>query len=226
MEPLKQKAFSAVDLFSVLQPPELDTLAAAAVSRSYAPGQDLFNEGEPCTGLWVIAGGAVKIVKIAASGRQIVIAIQEAPATVAEVPVFDGGPYPATVTAIQSTQALLILKEDFHRICRRNPELTLRFLEVFGRRLRQLVTLVERVTFGNVRQRLAQMLIEFAGAARNDTFSLPVTHEELAARLGTVREVVSRNLGRFQAEGLVRVQRREIRILSREGLLAEAATEM
>jgi CRP/FNR family transcriptional regulator len=142
---------------------------------------------------------------------------------VAEVPVFDGGPYPATVITQEPSEAMLIRKDDFLACCRRNPELTLKFLNVFSARLRHLVGFVERVTFGSIRQRLAQALVEMADA-NGDSFAMAETHEDLANRLGTVREVVSRNLGRFQSEGLIRLHRREVQILNRAGLAAEAET--
>lgn len=218
--------FSAIDLFQGLDPRELDALASCAVVRNYRSGEDLFLEGEPCAGIHFIESGAVKIVKTTPSGRQLVLAVQSAPATVAEVPVFDGGPYPATVTATEPVRAYILLRNDFRAFCKRNPDLALRFLEIFGSRLRTLVSLVERITFGNVRQRLAQRLLEFAANAASDAFTLPETHEELAAHLGTVREVVTRNLGRFQSEGLIRMARRDIAILDESGLRSEADTEL
>lgn len=218
--------FLQIDLFAGLPATELDALTRVAVPKRYAPGEHVFLEGELCAGLWVIAEGSVRIVKVTPSGRQIVLAMQSAPTTVAEVPVFDGGPYPATVTAIEPTTALLILTRDFLQICRRNPELALRVLSVFGSRLRHLVNLVERITFGSIRQRLAQELLAYSDAASNSRFMLAETHEELASRLGTVREVVSRNLGRFQSEGMLRVQRKDVEILDRGALLAEANTEL
>jgi CRP/FNR family transcriptional regulator len=225
--PLSRSAvLASIDLFAPLSPSERDALAAGAHPQSYAPGEDLFQEGEPCRGIHIVSSGAVRIVKTTPAGRQVMLAIQEAPATVAEVPVFDGGPYPATVTAVQPVSAFLIHKEDFLACCRRNPGLSLRFLEVFGHRLRQLVNLVELITFGSVRQRLAAVLLEFSDAAGARRFALPETQEELATRLGTVREVVSRNLGRFQTEGLLRIQRREIEILDPAGLRTEAETEI
>ena len=127
---------------------------------------------------------------------------------------------------MQPTVAYTIFTEDFLSACRRNPELGLKFLEVFGRRLRNLINLVERITFGSVRQRLAMTLIEFASTAGAASFTLPETQEQMASRLGTVREVVSRNLSRFQSEGLVRITRREVEILDPAGLRAEADTEI
>src|SRR5262249_51960442 len=164
------------------------------IAKDYGPGDTLFLEGQPCQGLWVIGEGAAKIVKTTPQGRQLVLATQEAPSTVAEVPVFDGGPYPASLITVQQTTALLILKPDFMTLCRNNPSLAMRFLRVFGRRLRQLVGLAERVTFGTIRQRLALDLLEQSHLAGNRVFQLRETQEAWANRLGTVREVVSRNL--------------------------------
>jgi CRP/FNR family transcriptional regulator len=218
--------FTSVPLFQSLKQAEMEHLASVAVTKSYQAGEHLFLEGDECKGIWIVTAGSVKIVKMAPSGRQIVLAVQQAPATVAEVPVFDGGPYPATVTAMAPSEALCILKDDFLQVCRNNPQLALNFLAVFGGRLRHLVGLVERITFGSVRQRLATELLGFAEASGGDRFVLSETHEELATRLGTVREVVSRNLGRFQGEGMLRVDRREIEILDRAALIAEANTEL
>ena len=222
----RSKVLGSIDLFSVLPPRELESLATVAREKVFESGEDLFYEGEPCKAIYIIAAGVVKIVKTTPAGRQVMLAMQTAPSTVAEVPIFDGGPYPATVTALKPTVALILLKEDFIATCRRNPDLTLRFLEIFSRRLRTLVNLVERITFGSVRQRLAQTLLDFAASSPGSVFTLPETQEELAARLGSVREVISRNLGRFQSEGLIRMQRREMEILDRAGLQAEAETEI
>jgi len=218
--------FSVIAPFSELPETEMRALAHVAIPKRYDTGDTLFYEGDPCQGIWIVIEGAVKIMKASPSGRQLVLATQQAPSTIAEVPVFDGGPYPATVSAIGATQTLLLLTSDFLAACQRNPTLPLRFLHVFGSRLRHLVGLVERITFGSIRQRLATELLSFADQAGTDRFQLPETHEELATRLGTVREVVSRNLGRFQSEGMLRVQRKDIEILSRTALETEAATEL
>ncbi len=215
-----------VALFAALTPAELEALANRAVEKRFAPGAVLFSEGEPCTGMFIVGQGSVKIFKTSPSGREVMLGIDTAPSSVAEVPMFDGGPYPATVSAIDDVVAYHISKQDFYHLSRLNPELPLKVLAVVGRRLRTLVGLVESLTFGSVRQRLARALLEFGQQSRSDAFALPVTHEELALRLGTVREVVSRNLSRFQAEGLLRVQKREITLLDRAGLEREAETEL
>jgi CRP/FNR family transcriptional regulator len=222
----KLEILQAIEIFSEAEPGDVAQLAKAAVAKEYGPGDVLFLEGQPCQGLWIIGEGAAKVVKTTPQGRQLVLAIQQAPSTVAEVPVFDGGPYPASVIAVQPTTALLILKQDFTGLCMHSPAMTLRFLKVFGRRLRHLVGLAERVTFGTIRQRLALDLLERAKLSGGPVLQLQETQEELATRLGTVREVVSRNLSRFQSEGLLRVDRKTVEILDEAGLKNEAETEL
>lgn len=222
----KTEVLSQTPLLASLTPSEIEAVAQRAIEKHYGPGDALFLEGEECAGFFVLAQGSVKIVKTSPSGRQIMLAVEAAPSSVAEIPVFDGGGYPASVTAIDKVIAYLITKKDFQQVCRQHPEVPLKVLAVVGRRLRHLVSIIEGVTFGSLRQRLARTLLELGEQAGRDSFPLPLTHQELASRLGTVREVVSRNLSRFQAEGLLRIQAREIHLLDRDGLQREAETEI
>lgn len=223
---IRRDTFARTPLFSALTPEEREQLAALSSPRRLAAGETLFYEGEPCVGLWLIGSGSVKITKLSASGREIMLAVESAPSSVAEVPLFDGGGYPANVAAISDTLAFLLHKDDFRRFCEQHPTVPLKVLAVVGKRLRTLVQLVETVTFGSVRQRLARVLLQAAeGRPAGLPVEIPITHEELAARLGTVREVVSRNLARFQAEGMLKVVKRQILILDPAALQAEADTE-
>jgi hypothetical protein len=94
--------FQQVPLFAGLAPWEIESLAARAMEKRYPAGQVLFREGEPCSGLFLIAQGSVKIYKTPGTGREIMLAIEAAPSSVAEVPPFDGEPYPATVNAVDA----------------------------------------------------------------------------------------------------------------------------
>ena len=93
------------------------------------------------------------------------LSIEAAPATVAELPLFDGGPYPASVRVVEPVVSLFINKSDFQLVCR-IPEVALKVLAVVGRRLRHLVGLVEAITFGSVTQRLARLLLDASKGAR------------------------------------------------------------
>src|SRR5262249_14936610 len=159
-----------------------------------------------------IVQGSVKIFKTSVGGREMMLSLEAAPATVAELPLFDGGPYPASVRTVDPVVALFINKSDFQQVCRQFPDVALKVLAVVGRRLRHLVMIVESITFGSVTQRLARLLLDAEKQAGAVEFEFPMTHQELASRLGTVREVVSRNLARFRAEGLIRIQGRQLAI--------------
>lgn len=218
----KASTLTQIGLFAGLAPAEAQALAQRSVERRFDAGEMLFWEGEACAGIFVIVQGSVKIFKTSPGGREMMLAMESAPSTVAELPLFDGGPYPASVRAVQPVTTLFINKSDFQQVCRQFPDLALKVLAVVGRRLRHLVMLVESMTFGSVTQRLARLLLDASRAAGSDEFELPATHQELASRLGTVREVVSRNLARFRADGLVQVQGHRIEIQDRTGLAREA----
>jgi CRP-like cAMP-binding protein len=218
----KLATLAQIPLLASLNETEIQALAQRAVERRFAPEEMLFWEGEPCAGIFLIVQGSVKIFKTSTGGREMMLALDTAPSTVAELPLFDGGPYPASVRAVEPVVSLFVNKADFHQVCRQYPEVALKVLAVVGRRLRHLVGVVEAMTFGSVTQRLARLLLDASRQASADAFDLPLTHQELASRLGTVREVVSRNLARFRAEGLLRVQGHQIRILDRAGLERES----
>ena len=221
--PEKRAALSSIPLFASLSESEVQALAQRAVERRFAAGEMLFWEGEPCAGIFLLMAGAVKIFKTSPGGREMMLALEAAPSTVAELPLFDGGPYPASVRAVEPVVSLFINKSDFQQVCRQYPDVALKVLAVVGRRLRHLVDIVESMTFGSVTQRLARLLLDTAAqAGSGDEFDLPMTHQEVASRLGTVREVVSRNLARFRAEGLISIQGHQVQIQDRAGLEREA----
>lgn len=217
----KHESVSQIPLFAGCNESELQALAQRTVERRFAPEEMLFWEGEPCAGMFLLIQGSAKIFKTSPNGREMMLALETAPTTVAELPLFDGGPYPASVRAVEPVVALFINKGDFQQVCRQFPDLALKVLAVVGRRLRQLVGVVEAMTFGSVTQRLARLLLDASQTAGTDEFDMPLTHQELASRLGTVREVVSRNLARFRAEGLIRIQDHQLTILDRPGLERE-----
>src|SRR5690349_3914743 len=181
MQP-KAAALSAIAAFVDFSETEVAALAQRALEKRFDTGDMLFWEGEPCQGVYLIAQGSVKIFRTSAAGREVMIAIESAPSSVAELPLFDGGPYPASVRALEPAVTLFINKNDFQQVCRQYPDVALKVLAVVGRRLRHLVGLVEAMTFGSVTQRLARMLLDESHA--NATFDLPMTHQELASRLG------------------------------------------
>src|SRR3954452_6351387 len=213
-------------LFASLNDPELSMVAARSSTKSYAAGELLFSEGEPCRGLYVVISGRIRIFKSSRNGREQVLAIEGAGRSVAELPVFDGGDYPASAVAIEPSEMLLILREDFRALCLETPELSLKLLQVVGSRLRRLVAIIEELSFTTLRGRLISWLLRRAknagkGNAKGFTFELGATHQEIASQIGTVRELVSRNMARLQAEGLVQVNGHQIIVPDQAALEAE-----
>lgn len=212
-------------LFASLSPPELQQLATRTVRKLFGTGEWLFSEGEPCAGLHIVARGKIRIFKTSASGREQVLAVNGPGDTVAELPVFDGGPYPASAMAVDDAEIAFISRRDFQVFCIEHPEVALKVLAVVGARLRQLVGIIEELSFTTIRQRLASTLLKLAQTegrktARGVEFRLPGSHQELANQLGTVRELISRNLMRLQAEGLLDVNARDVVVKDMRGLSA------
>jgi len=212
-------------LLSSLSQQELQLLAARTVRKHLSEGEILFSEGEPCSGLHIIAQGKVRIFKTSVGGREHVLALNGPGETVAELPVFDGGPYPASAMAVEDTEIAFISRRDFHAYCLEHPEVALKVLSVVGGRLRRLVGIIEELSFTTIRQRLISALLKLAQTEGKKTergieFQLPATHQELASQLGTVRELISRNLMRLQAEGLLEVDARQIVVKDMKGLSA------
>ncbi len=213
---------SKIPLFAGLDENELESLASHAIERRFEPDEILFWEGDRAQGILLLVEGAVKIFKTSAAGREMMLDMVTAPSSVAELPLFDGGPYPASVRAVKLATTLFINKSDFYLACRQNPDLPLKILAVVGRRLRTLVMVVESITFGSVTKRLAKLLLDMTAEQPG---GITLTHQELASRLGTVREVVSRNLARFRVQGFVKIEGREISVVDPAGLKGELEAE-
>lgn len=219
-------ALKKVPLFADLSEKELGFLADHAVPRRFAAGESIFSEGDPCEGLFVVESGAIKVFTTSTGGREQVLTIEGAGGSVAELPVFDGGAYPASAAALSAAALLFVSKRDFHALCVEHPEVALKVLKVVGSRLRRLVGIIEELSFTTVRHRLAALLFRLAKrrGTRTDRgfeITLKSSNQELAAHIGTVRELVSRNLSRFQAEGLIKLEGKTIIIPNLDALQAE-----
>jgi CRP-like cAMP-binding protein len=216
-------------LFAALDDAELSSLAARCAVRSYSAGEILFSEGESCKGLYIVVSGRIRIFKTAVNGREQVLSVEGPGASVAELPVFDGGSYPASGSALERSDALFVSRADLRAICLEKPEVSLKLLQVVGARLRRLVGIIEELSFTTVRHRLIAWLlrqarVEGQPSSRGILLTMKASQQELASEIGTVRELVSRNLARLQAQGFIEMNGREIVILDREGLEADLAS--
>lgn len=217
---------SRVPIFAELTPSQLSFVAQRIVVKQYDPGEVVFAEGDPCAGLYIVERGHIRIFKSSPGGREQVLSIDGAGSSVAELPVFDGGPYPASGSAVDAATLLLLRKQDFQALCLAHPEVALKVLKVVGSRLRRLVGIIEELSFTTVRRRLASYLFRLARQEGKRTdegveITLPSNNQELAAQIGTVRELVSRNLSRLQQEGILKVDARLVVVRDLAALEAE-----
>lgn len=215
-----------IPLFADLSESELRFLLDRAVKVSYQPGQTIFMEGDPCEGLYVIQAGQVKIFKTSPGGREQILTFEDAGHSIAELPVFDDGDYPASAAAVSDATLLLIRKRDFHSLFLEHPEVALKILRVVSARLRTMVNLINDLSFSSVRRRLAALLLRLAKtegtrSTHGISFHLPATNQALAAQIGTVRELVSRNLGRLQSMGIIQTNGKKVTVLDLDRLEAE-----
>lgn len=222
------QTLAKVPIFSGLTENELAFLAQRAVPRRYSAGEIVFGESEPCLGMYVVESGHIRIFKSSSGGREHVLSVDGPGSSVAELPVFDGGNYPASAAAVDDATLLFVSKQDFHALCLAHPQVALKVLKVVGARLRRLVGIIEELSFTTVRHRLASFLLKLAQregkrTAQGIQLALPASNQELASQIGTVRELVSRNLSRLQAEGVLQLDGRHVLILDLKGL--EAASQ-
>jgi CRP-like cAMP-binding protein len=187
-----------------------DVAALAAPLRRPA-GAFIQFEGDPAEAMYTIAQGHVKIARAAASGREQVLYVLGPGSHFNTVPIFDEGACPANAQALTDVLLLALPRDAMRRAVEA-------LLKEFTGRLRHLVNLVDEVALHTVQGRLAGLLLAQAAAAERGAAAPPLTQAEMAAQLGTVREMVGRTLKTFEALGLIRLERGQITILDRAGL--------
>jgi CRP-like cAMP-binding protein len=194
--------------FTDLPEPLLQEIASHMQLREYQRGDILFWEADPCDGLYVVESGSAKIFRISPQGRQYIVRILQEGDTFAEVPAFDGGPNPVNVEALETSRVWVINGEKLRSLVTLYPAFTKKVLENFGEMLRNLVRMVSEMAFYQVTHRLARLISE----QQSDKNSPHWTQEQLAAQLGTVREVVARSLKELERSGAIRIEDRRIRV--------------
>jgi len=206
-------ALKALPYFKSLDNPELNRLALTLIERRFDKDEVIFLEGEPCQGLYIVREGSVKIYKSSNEGREQILTTMQAGGSFNEVAVFDGGPNPANVAALLPTTLWIVPRAAIADLISRKSDVALAIIQNLGARLRQLVGLVEDLSLRQVSSRLAKLLLETAASQEH-----ALTQQEMAARLGTVREMIGRSLRYLESRGLIKLERGKIVIVDRAGL--------
>lgn len=213
MDARNRGALRAIPFFA-----ELDDRAIIDVERRmqmchYRPGEYITYEGEQPSGLFIVLRGRVRLSCTAADGREQVLGMIVSGEHFNAVPLFDERPNPTTARAMSTVCCLLLPRDALMEAISRHPDLALALLRDMAGQLRELVVLVEDFAFRSVRERLARHLLQ-----ESEEGAAELTHQELAHRTGTVREIASRALRQLAQEGLVRLERGRVIVLDRERL--------
>jgi CRP/FNR family transcriptional regulator len=219
--PISSKILAKITYFADLEPPVMQKLSSAAIQRKYDAGQVVFMEGEPCSGLYVVQDGWLKSVMIAASGREQVIRVVGPGDVFNELGVLAGGLNQITVQALEPATLWIIPQNVLLELMRRDPGLCQAIVRNLTQRIQHLMKLVEDLSLRPVEGRLARILLEAAqeGVINRRRWS---TQAEMAARLGTVPDVLNRALRSLVEEGVIRLERQQIVILDPAALKARA----
>ena len=206
---LRIKTLKGNSYFNDLSENLLKDIATHTQLREYQRGDILMWEGDPCDGLHIMEQGSAKIYRLSPQGRQYIVRILQEGDTFAEVPAFDGGLNPVNVEALETCRVWVIESGKLRALVLAHPTFAQKVLVNFGEMLRGMVRMVSEMAFYQVTHRLARLISE----QPEETHRGPQwTQEQLAARLGTVREVVARSLKELERSGAIRIEDRKIHI--------------
>jgi CRP/FNR family transcriptional regulator len=207
------------EYFEGLEQGLLEQIVEHMQLREFDRGETLFWEGDPCAGLHIIEQGCVKLYRLSPQGRQYIVRVLQEEDTCNEVPTFDGGSNPVNVEALETTRAWVIQPDILGKLLHTNPDFSQKVITNLSKNLRGLVKMVSEMAFYQVTHRLARLINE---QTPDELSRTPWTQEQLAARLGTVREVVARSLKELERSGAIQMDKRRIQI-SDPGVLAQWA---
>ena len=203
--------------FQVAHEQDVLELARAGHFRRFGRGQVVFSQGEPASNLYLVDSGLLRVSRLSASGRELTLGLSGPRQLVAGVGAFaEGAALSAGCTALEDSAVLVLPAREVRQIVCRSPLLAQAVLTYFARRHADLLSQMETLLFSDLNARLAALLLD--QTPPGGCYALP-TNTELAARLGTVPERVSRKLGEFYRQKFISLQKRSVQILDEGALL-------
>jgi len=206
----------SIPYFSGLSDSEIDSVRRYIFEKKAERGEILSFEDEPADVLYFVVAGAVKVFKTSADGKEQIFSIIRPGESFNDVAVLSGGVSLVSAEAMGAVVLNAIKKNDLEVVLREHPQVALNVIQVLSRRVQELISLVEDFSFRHVTGRVAKMLLEYAGDGVGERPRL--TQQEMAAMIGTAREMVGRSLKNLEAEGTIRMERNRIIITDQKGL--------
>jgi CRP-like cAMP-binding protein len=219
----KLELFRQIPYLRSLPDTALQALAASLREHSYEPGDVIFRKGDESEGLGVVLRGRVRTLTTSLEGRQQVLKVFGPGRTFGDIPVFDDEPQPADAIAISESVVVFIPQRELLDRLRHHPDAAIEVIRLFASRLRAYKQMVEDLSLRTVVARVARLLVDRARGAHtlieeSPNASPEYTHDEIAAMVGSVREVVQRALKTLEHAGLIRMARGRIQVIDLEAL--------
>ncbi|HTU43989.1 MAG TPA: Crp/Fnr family transcriptional regulator [Bryobacteraceae bacterium] len=203
------------DLFGSLSEQILRTVVASFINRSLDRGEILYSEHDDASALYVVGRGVLRSVRLSVDGREQVLSTERPGAILAAVAIFGGGKFYSTLIADTPAEVLAIPRHQALDLCRTHPELLWNLAKVLANKLRHSAELIETLALRQVDQRVAQYLLTVChqrGIEAHETciVELTMNRSEIASRIGSAREVVSRAFTQLEKAGLIQLQGRRL----------------
>jgi CRP/FNR family transcriptional regulator len=209
-------SLTALSYFSGLSVAELEVIKQSFFEKTIQRGEMIFLEGELADILFFLISGIVKLFKTSAQGKEQIISLARPYEVLNDISIFDNGPNPMSAQAMSTVTLYGIKKDRLEVALRQHPQVSSRIIQVLAARTRQLISLVEDLSFKHVIGRVAKILLEHTGDGAGPGQRL--TQQEMAAMAGTAREVVARSLKAMEERGLIRLERHRIVISDKNAL--------
>jgi CRP/FNR family transcriptional regulator len=210
-------------LFAGLKEDDLKRIRAIASLRQIEKKEVLFSDGEEAKGFYVILSGKVKLFKVSPEGKEQILHIVSAPDAFAEAALFLEGTYPAFAEAMTDSQLLYFPKRDFILLIEKNPQLSINIIVTLSHFLKRFASLIEELSLKEVSSRVAKYVVDLSIKSSKEGKSpkeveLDLSKTQLALKLGTISETLSRTLAKMKAKRIIDVKKNKIVILNREAL--------
>ena len=211
---------SETDIFRDLTAEDMTWVSQVTTMITAKKGRTIYSQEEPAEVLFVLKKGRVQIYRLTPDGRKLTLATIGPGTIFGEMSLVGQHMYSTYAEAIDDITLCVMSRVDLERVLISKPRVALRLLDVLGRRMREMESRLEGITFKGVPTRLAGLLLDLERTSGPTVEGF--SHLDLAEMIGATRETVTKALDEFRAAGLVELGRRQLTILDRERLRAIA----
>jgi CRP-like cAMP-binding protein len=220
---IQDEFLKSIPYFSGLGGPGIEAVGRYVFEKKAERGDILVFEGQPAEDLYFVVEGVVKVFKTSADGKEQIFSLIRPGESFNDVPVLDDGANLFSAEAMGTVLLQGIKKKDMRAVIRENPQVAVNVVQVLSQRVQELVSLVEDLSFRHVTSRVAKMLLGYVGRGSGERPRL--TQQEMAAMIGTAREMVGRSLKTLEGAGAIKIERNRIIIKDQQALRAQAGVD-